>query len=123
MKFIYTTDALVVIPPCCETPHIRPAFVQSAGANYNPDKPKQSPGKCVKCSACKAKVSLDDLVIVGRISQRKLPAPADWEQHDVPEFIRRDGETAKEFMERVYDTRTPEEQAKDERLPPEFITI
>ena len=120
MNFIYTADALVVIPPCCETLHIRSAFVQCAGANYNPDQVKQSPKKSVKCSACKAEVSVDDLVIVGRIPRRKPPAPAGWEQQDVPEFIRRDGESVRQFMERVYDTRTPEEQAKDEPLPPEF---
>lgn len=65
-------------------------------------------------------MSVDDLVIVGRIPRRKPPAPDGWQQHDVPEFIRRDGESVKQFMERVYDTRTPEEQAKDEPLPPEF---
>lgn len=121
MNFIYTVDALVVSPPCCGTSHIRPAFVQCAGANYNPDQGKQSLKKSVKCSACKAEVSLDDLVIVGRISRRKQLAPDGWEQQDVPEFIRRDGESVKQFMERVYDTRTSEEQAKDEPLPPEFI--
>jgi hypothetical protein len=68
-------------------------------------------------------LSVDDLVIVGRIHRRKPPAPAGWEQQDVPEFIRRDGESVKQFMERVYDIRTPEEQARDELLPPEFIAI
>ncbi|WP_090142832.1 hypothetical protein [Limnohabitans sp. DM1] len=122
MNFIYTADALVVIPPCCETPHIRPAFVQCAGANYNPDQVNQSAKKSVTCSACKAEVNLDDLTLVGRIPQRKPPAPVDWEQQDVPAFIRRDGESVKQFMQRVYDTRTPEEQARDEPLPPEFMT-
>ena len=123
MNFIYNADALVVIPTCCETPHIKPTFVQCAGANYNLDQVKQSPKKSVKCSACKAEVSVDDLVIVSRIPRRKPPAPADWEQQDVPAFIRRDGESVKQFMERMYDTRTSEEQARDEPLPPEFMTV
>lgn len=122
MNFIYTADALVVIPPCCETPHIRPAFVQCAGANYNPDKVNQIPKKSVKCSACEAEVNLDDLTLVGRIPRRK-PVPADWEQQDVPVFIRRDEESVKQFMERMYDTLTPKEQARDEPLPPEFMTV
>ncbi len=122
MNFIYTFDALVVIPKCCETPHVRPAFVKCASANYNPEQVRQSPIKSLKCSACKTEVSLDDLAIVGRIPKRKRQAPKGWEELEIPEFIRRDGESVKQFIERVYDTRAPEQQAMDELLPPEFIT-
>jgi hypothetical protein len=123
MNFIYTADALVVIPPCCETPHIRPAFVQCAGANYHPDQGKQSLKKSVKCSACKAEVSLSDLVIVGRISRKKPPAPSDWENMEIPDFLRADGESSRQFFERTSDTRTETERANDDPLPPEFIKL
>jgi hypothetical protein len=123
MNVIYTVDALVVIPPCCGTSHIRPAFVQCAGANYRPDQGKQSLKKSVKCSACKAEVSLSDLVIVGRISRKKPPAPSDWENTEVSDFLRGDGESSRQFYERTSDTRTATERANDEPLPPEFIKL
>jgi hypothetical protein len=75
-----------VIPPCCGTTHIRPAFIQCAGANYNPDQGKKSLKKSVKRSACKAKVSLDDLMIVGRIARKNPQNPLAGKMQNYPIF-------------------------------------
>lgn len=120
MSLLYFSDALVVEPPCCRTPHIVAAYVRCAGADYDPNAINAAP-RLLKCAACGALVKKDSLTQIGTIAKRRPPAEPDWESVEVPEFLRLDGESSREFHERVLDTRTDQERSADPALPPEFL--
>jgi hypothetical protein len=120
MSLIYQSDAHVMVPPCCGTPHMVATTVQCAGANYDPNTPTK-PSPPVKCSACGATVDKAALVQVCVIPRRKKPAEPGWETEEIPPFLLREGETSRQFMLSMYDTRSDAERAQDPPLPPEFL--